>query len=114
MAIVLKPPQGRLVPAGPVKIDGSHPLAYGMSDCIVRNTGGDPINLAVNQGGEVTQNGGTGTPTQVMTAEGPAGYATGGSAYSSPYRYNMAAGDLTMRVRVRPITIGGAFTPVHI
>ena len=45
-----------------------------------------------------------------MTKEGPAGYATGGSSYTSPNHGNMAAGDLTVRIRFVPVSISGAYS----
>jgi len=76
MAIVLKPPRTNAsVASGVPKIDWSNPITLGMLDCLVWNAGGPPANLAFPSANTTLQ----GLPTDVMTAEGPAGYSTGGT-----------------------------------
>jgi hypothetical protein len=82
-------------PTPPIRLDGSHALAVGLTDCLVWNEGpGVPLNLG--SGAPATTL--TSTPTWVSTAQGIAGYSTGGSSFNIPDHGNIVAGDFAIRV----------------
>lgn len=99
----VRPPFAQV--SGQPSLNRRHPLARGMTDCLLWNILAPP-NLAAPTG-QVTL---TSSPTLVPTKFGNAGYATAGSSFGIPDHGNTAAGDLAVRVLARIISWPGTFT----
>ena len=95
-------------PRGVSKIDWSHPLSRGMTDCLVWNAGGStpPQNLASPSAITTL----TGSPIDAMTVAGPAGAVVSNVGYNIPDHLNYATGDVTIRLLFKPVSWPGGFT----
>lgn len=101
---IFRPPQRKLSPATASKIDWSHPLSYGLFDCLIWHEGAiPPINLASPS--IVTTR--IGSPTAALTQLGPAGQTQGSNAYAIPHHGEIsgaANNDLAIRVLFKPVS----------
>ena len=99
----IRPPFARI--NGQPSLNRLHPLARGMTDCLLWNAL-VPLNLAT----PTVKTTLTSSPTLVPTARGYAGYATGGSDFEIPDHGNTVAGDFAIRILSRIVTWTGAFS----